>query len=377
MMKALLRAGTCLLTFLIAMEICARVEDRVVYNAPILERYNADRLRCREDGVPCNVPNVRYEKWSNNNLGFRGPDVALEKSAGLTRVVCLGASESYGLYESEGNEWPAQMRRMVAGRNIEVINASVVGLGLTDYEKYLTKHVLPLKPDLLIVSVNPFFYVVSQEKIRQNRNQPRTNGGVKKPAGFLFMEQVRVLPKLKQAVKEAATRYLSGFLQSYQLMKLQKEIQHMEQAKLNGARPRDIVPAIYTQDFSKELDRLIRFAKSHSMKIVLMTYPSLIGPNNLTQYPEIFLDNRRFFIEYSHLGMIDTLEKINAAVRSSALEHSLPLIDMSAILPKSVEYFGDNVHYTDRGARTVAEGVAKVIGMPANSASAAPREGGL
>ncbi|HBG07880.1 MAG: hypothetical protein A2075_18915 [Geobacteraceae bacterium GWC2_58_44] len=365
--KVMARILACILIFMATLEICARIDDTIVYEAPLFGRYDASSLRILEGDIPRNIPNSRFEKWRNNNLGFRGADFELRKPIGKTRVVCLGASETYGLYESSGKEWPAQMQELVPGNAFQVINASVVGLNLTKYDQYVRKHVLPLKPDVLVVSVNPFFYAVTQERAAKSNTSKAKH--VTKKDDILSTDQIRVLPKLKQVVKQAAARTFPDALKRYQLVKMQEEIKHLETTRLKGKKPRDSVPEIYVEHFRAELEKFIEFAESHGVKVILLTYPSLISWRNLNQYPEIFLDSRRFSIEYSLTGMIDIQDRFNAIIRSSALSHRIGIVDMSAIVPKSTEFFGDNVHYTDRGARTIADHVAQEIVGNASSSS--------
>jgi len=358
--KAIARICAYLLVFILTVETCARIEDRVTYGAPFFGRYDADLLRSSENGIPCNVPNARYEKWSNNSLGFRGAEVSLGKPVGMTRVVCLGSSETYGLYESNGKEWPAQMQEILPGKEFQVINSSVVGLSISNYDGYVRKHVLPLKPDIVAMCINPLFYAVSQHRATR-RIRPLIPHPTGKVSTFSLASQSRVLPKLRQTVKQAAATYFPDILKKYQVNILQSEIKDLEQTRLKGEKPKDSVPERFVEDFRTELESFIKLAESEGITLILITYPSLISSQNMSQLPEISLDIRRYCIEYSLTGMVDVFDRFNSVIRSSAEKHHISLVDMSAIVPKSTEYFGDCVHYTDRGARTIAEHVAQEI----------------
>ena len=62
--------------FVITIELSSRIDDWIQYDAPLFGTYNEDRLRTEDDeAITCNVPNISYEKWSNNSLGFRGPEL--------------------------------------------------------------------------------------------------------------------------------------------------------------------------------------------------------------------------------------------------------------------------------------------------------------
>jgi lysophospholipase L1-like esterase len=89
-----------------------------------------------------------------NNIGLRGEDVQLEKSAGITRIVALGDSVTEGFYVDNHDTYPAQLQEILKdrGHNVEVINVSQ-GYSSIDKEKeMLERYALPLKPDLVILT---------------------------------------------------------------------------------------------------------------------------------------------------------------------------------------------------------------------------------
>ena len=59
--------------------------------------------------------------------------------------------------------------------------------------------------------------------------------------------------------------------------------------------------------------------------------------------------------------MVDSINKINAVIKDIAIERRTMFFDSASFLPKSTDYFGDNVHYTDKGAKRIAEGIAEQL----------------
>src|SRR6266545_3566616 len=137
--RVIIRAAGHLLVAGLLLEVAARVDDRVTWGAPLLGPYRPEVLtEVDSGGIPRNVPGARFEK-----------------SPGTRRVFCLGQSESFGLYEPDGAEWPARLGTLLAPRGgLEVVNASVVGLGRRSRSAYLDRYVLPLQPDVVILFVN-------------------------------------------------------------------------------------------------------------------------------------------------------------------------------------------------------------------------------
>ena len=81
----------------------------------------------------------------------------------------------------------------------------MVGLNLSSFNAYLDKHVFPLDPDIVVLTVNPLFYVTSQHRIAQQRPKPATDSAQKsRPTPHSLRESLvdnlRVFPKFKLLV---------------------------------------------------------------------------------------------------------------------------------------------------------------------------------
>ena len=91
----------CLLTImamLVLSEFAAREADKITYSAPFWGDYSLDTLFTVDELGKRGRPNASYEKWRLNEAGYRGP--ALRSNT--YRIVCLGSSETFGLYEKDG-----------------------------------------------------------------------------------------------------------------------------------------------------------------------------------------------------------------------------------------------------------------------------------
>ena len=342
--------------FAFSMELCARIDDNIKYQAPLIGVYSPDILRERDhDGVKHNVPNIRFEKWQINEFGFRGQAFPVEKPEGVKRIVCMGTSESFGLYEDAGKEWPSQLAEMLSGKEgYQVINASVVGLSLPQFAPYIEKYVLRFQPDIVILYLNPYFSaqesLVEKASVAQRVPEPppRWKPKGRPTQGFSIMP--RLAAKMKVAVKGALPPSL---VRRYQLWKLSGEIKTLEDKELKGKKPADNMPEGVLESFKKDLIRLVTFLKDRRIQVVLSSYPVLISYDNLEKYQEIFLDNRRFSIRLSLKGMIEIPSQCNAQIESVAREFGIAFVDNAGRIPRTTEFFGDNVHYTNKGAQQV------------------------
>jgi lysophospholipase L1-like esterase len=341
-----------LLLFGLCLEIAARVDDRITFGAPLWSPYNSDMLRETDaEGIPRNRPGARFEKWKINSLGFRGDDVTQGKPPGRRRIVCLGQSESFGLFERQGGEWPARLARLLRSTHpdVEVINASVVGTGRNSRQAYFEKYVFPLEPDVVILYMN----VLADARTRERALTPNTAS----PAAQTF-PQSRLLPKLKPRLLAMIPETAANTGRTW---RLDRRIRQLEQDTLHGRPPRDALPDENIVSFERYVRRLVHFLRAKDVTPILATYPTLVNETNAARYHIQIARERTYYIEFSEQGLFATARTLNGVLRRVASDLSVPLVDADSSMPKTTEFFGDQVHYTDAGAEFVAERVLEVL----------------
>ncbi|HPM77791.1 MAG TPA: GDSL-type esterase/lipase family protein [bacterium] len=85
---------------------------------------------------------------------LRGPDFAVPKPAGVRRIVCLGASPTFGWGVAEDKTYPAVLGTLLRerGLNVETINGGVPGYTTWQGKHFLARDVLGWQPDLVTVA---------------------------------------------------------------------------------------------------------------------------------------------------------------------------------------------------------------------------------
>jgi lysophospholipase L1-like esterase len=66
-------------------------------------------------------------------------------------------------------------------------------------------------------------------------------------------------------------------------------------------------------------------------------------------------------IDYREDAMSEALESLNDVTRQISKEYAVPLYDLVKLMPKSSEFFYDDVHFNVKGSRTAANELAKYI----------------
>jgi lysophospholipase L1-like esterase len=351
-----------IIIFGLILEVSSRIDDKLTYNAPFFGKYNY-RLLVEDDkeGIRHNIPNARYEKWKINSLGFRGECIELEKREGQIRIICLGASETFGLFEDEGKEWPSQLAKLLKNNfpNVEIINASVVGLKPQKTEDYVRKYVLRVKPDVVIVYQGFFGYAAG---VNTDDGEKNVRSGAKENVAKRILEEIRsnlrVLPKIKEVVKKSLPKWL---LDKIKMWRLEKQVGEIEKIHLRDKKPIDRVPEGNILKFEEDLIDLITYFKENNIIPIISTYPTLVTELNKSNYKQISLDHRRFFIELSEDGLVDASIKFNKAIERVAKDQNLLFIDNNKLIEKTDDYFGDYVHYTNKGAEIIAKNFCRLV----------------
>lgn len=118
----------------------------------------ADELLLWRMPPGANVPNTQNEVL--NNLGFRGPNVQIEKPAGTKRIVCIGGSTTFGSGVAKNVIYTTLLSRWFTAHNEtawEVINLALPGSS-SFQALQLYKHIgATLKPDIVILYTGTWY----------------------------------------------------------------------------------------------------------------------------------------------------------------------------------------------------------------------------
>lgn len=102
-------------------------------------------------------------------LGLRlTKPIAPEKAPGVSRILCVGDSTTFGLYINDEESYPFQLQQrleQLQPDRYEVLNAGVGGLSIDDERYYLERVGLRLNPDVVIL-------MFCANDLRELREQP-------------------------------------------------------------------------------------------------------------------------------------------------------------------------------------------------------------
>lgn len=342
MLKPVLKLLGFGLLFLVLIELIARAEDSIRYNAPFFGHYHLEGIRgVDERGTMRCQANTRYKHFQLGEHGFRlTPHV---EDAPRT-LVWLGASEAFGLYETPGEDIANQLERGFAadGFDMDVVNASCFGLNVTRLQRIVEEPVTGMQPDLIALYPTPHFYL---DMIEVAPDVPRATADAE--AGGRFVS--RVVTKSRDVIK--------AFLP----MALQDRIRNMQASRALGSTSEDELwltpPADRLALFEGHMRELLRAAKETGARVALLTHANAFH-KQATLNESLLQSWQKFYPRATDRVLIDFDAQANDVLRTLAREFDVALIDVAETVAGDPTDFADFSHFTDSGAAKVAAELA-------------------
>jgi lysophospholipase L1-like esterase len=329
-----------LVVLLVSAEVVSRFDDWLFFGTSVFANVNRDDdLDVHDEHGIHGRPGGHFRKWRLNNFGFRAPKMSEQPKPGVTRVLILGASETFGLYEADGNEYPAQLARLLdreTGGTVEVVNVAMAGLSVRSMVPYWHKWLARLKADVVVIYPSPLFYL-----------------DVQPPTPPAETPTVKVRPWFRSRFGDR----IYDTLRRFTLLRwLRQEI---------FARPRDDtfreVPADRLEQFTGDLKTLVETIQANGTKVVLLTHAIKVPS---PPRPEDIGTLKAFQIIYPRSTpeiLVAFEDAASNAERNLAQREKIPLIDAAAEFSGQEKLFADLVHFNDDGAKAFAGYLAQEL----------------
>lgn len=286
-----------------------------------------------------------------NNLGFRGEDISLEKPEGVYRVVAIGGSTTFAVYQVWSDAYPVflqqELRDRLGNDKIEVINAGLTGSTTAESLHRLFYQILPINPDMVVIyhGYNDLFPRIFNNYQEDYFHWRRSN--THNPPGLTRFEIYRIALKVLNPV---------AFADNYDLANMVWKVENLP----NSDDER--LANFFASDagaFERNLDYMISSLQARGIQPVLATFairPDILHWND---YLPAF-------------AWEEGIRQNNEAIKRVAGEHSVPLIpfaEEAADLPKVNLWRGmrqgccytDSIHFSPEGNKIKAAIFADTI----------------
>jgi hypothetical protein len=331
----------CCVLFFSMWEICARVDDYVKDGAPLFGNYGMSTMLTHDEFGVIGRPYGHYAKWKLNALGFRGPDI----HADTLKVICIGSSETFGMGETAGMEYPRQLERVLNARepdlHVEVVNVAFAGESLGAVSHRIDKIVDKISPRMAVLY--PSFYAYINEA---TIGQPDPVDWVAEPKGFESRIEGKLLSSMDRVPQWAGNlRYRWHIWRN-----------------VRNAKVMDTIPESHVDQFRSDLRGVLDGLQQRHVCSALVTHATFFGQTVDPNEREMLTAWRRFEPTLADDGYLDAERRLNAVIRQEARARHLPLVEVSNVL-SGPENFTDWAHFTNHGSSRMANFIAdKLVG---------------
>jgi lysophospholipase L1-like esterase len=300
----------------------------------------------------------REVTFSVNNMGLRGDELVTPKPVDEFRVFVIGGSTTECLYISNEKAFTRVIQDSLAAllpsSTIRVYGAGKSGDKTYDHIAMFAHRLAHLQPDLVVVF-------------------PGINDLLASAHGrdYLFMSRAdNAAWRMPQLLRLAATELQVGRL-VFGALKPTSYREAVEELAMTSTIRRSVrireqlplaagPPPVQLDPYRDNLRSIAGLAEAHGAPVVFLTqattWASTIDPRAKEWHwmsigPDVRFDEAR---------MEAAMNAYNAVTRSMA-GTGAHVLDLAALMPKSLEFFYDDVHFNNRGAAMAGGVVARFL----------------
>jgi lysophospholipase L1-like esterase len=353
--RLLTRSLAVATAMLVGVEGGTRLDDWVRFGTPLTARPigMADLLIRDSLGVH-GRPSVHFRKWRMNGLGMRGEEPRHGESVGAARVLVAGASETFGLLESPGAEWPAQLQRELSARcgpeRPDVLNAAFAGMSLPTITQDLARRGAQLAPQWFVYYPTPAQFLEIERPVAAERDTVTPRGNELPVFDWRFISRFR--DQLRDALPVV----------------VRQRYYEREIAMARAGQPDDWLfhapPVERLAAFEADLRTLVGVAHGAGAKVVLVQHATYVDgpPPKGPRDADFRVVWNRFYPRATIDALIATEAAAAEIVRRIAADSGARVVDVRSSLHRDRDrLFSDQSHLSDAGAAVVAQGVASIL----------------
>ncbi|MBU4231173.1 MAG: SGNH/GDSL hydrolase family protein [Proteobacteria bacterium] len=263
-------------------------------------------------------------------------------------IVFLGGSTTECRYVAEDHRFPylaGVLLEQQTGIKINSYNAARSGNHSLHSLDILLNKVFPIKPDIVVMlhNMNDLVVLLYESSYWNPKSSKPIIFDINKEidANFYKIIRDRYIPNLA-----AAMHNFDKSLRS--LMKSGKK-NNDEFAKMRG-KHLTVDKSAMVDQFEMNLQSFIYLCKARNFIPVLMTMPS-----RFKEKPDQIILDTFNNVTLDYFQFRELFDLFNKSILKKAHENNIMVIDLAKEIPQENEFMCDIVHYTDTGARKIAD----------------------
>ncbi|HET8550696.1 MAG TPA: SGNH/GDSL hydrolase family protein [Bryobacteraceae bacterium] len=315
-------------------------------------------LRIQLVGNSLAIPGKRVDTvFTTNELGMRGPSLQDNREAAFI-ILAIGGSTTECFALDDATAWPAVLGNLLSrgGRPVKVENTGVSGHTSSDHLYMLRTNPLVADADLItfMVGANDLGAALAFEGRPVNAELQR-----RADEGF------GVFPLYSRSAIYKLAQFLTGTRSElrYDIEKFYEDMRRKRRQSRIIPLP-DLRAAV--QEYGERIRRLAEECRGLRKRCLLITQP-MLWRNDLSrqEIDALWLGYVGPFenpIGYISPGELETaMSEFNRRLLEVARAEQVEAFDLAARVPGNLTVYYDDAHYTNEGARIVAESIAEYL----------------
>ena len=272
------------------------------------------------------------------------------------KILFLGGSTTETMYVPEKQRFPSIIERTLReklGKNVDVLNSGVSGNNSMHSLLILLSKGIPLKPTYAVLMHNYNDFAVLY-KTESYWIAPSGRSLITDHNSHSESVSMSISYRFFKAMKDFFVPNLYSYLGPRLLdIKPRDEFQGFRKKEFQ-----DLNLEEYKNQFTSSLVSFIELSRIWNIQPILMTQANRINLQDVL-FQKWFLENVREGITSTEF--IELYQLSNQIIREIAKTHSVPLVDLDSLVPKTNEFIYDTVHFNEAGSKLVADFVSKEI----------------
>jgi lysophospholipase L1-like esterase len=298
--------------------------------------------------------------------GFRGDDVALVKPPKTFRIFTIGGSTTLGVTNSYADSYPFMLQSLLREKypdvTIEVFNAGCPWYTSAHALVSYTVEVRQYQPDLVIYfeAINDIVRSFSPPWLAKGEFKPDYSHYLGPYARMLGPNAGFVDPASSSLTWNILSNWMHGSPDPF-------DIRNPDNVAKVAARLQAVDRPAFKSlpSFRQYSDAIIHYVQADGHAIMTASQASIYRPDLSPEDKRLLWFAPLLCADHgtcpSLAAMTQAMEIYNAAARDIASDNHVPFIDFAAAVPKTTEYFGDDVHLKKKGNAVLAQKAAEAI----------------
>lgn len=289
--------------------------------------------------------------FSTNNLGFRGDSLSIPRAPGEVRVFVVGGSTTECVFlddrEALTRRLQDRLRAAHPGVDVRVYGAGKSGDRSWDHVAMVSQRLAHLQPDVIVVfaGINDVFAAANgRDYLMRDTARPPTLRRLLAQGATEFQ-----LPRLAY---RAFNRFDPGGID------IRSEYRRLS-ARARALPLADRPPREDVRPYEENLRTLAAVARAQGARMVFMTQATTWNARDPRPSEWHWMVGTR--VRYREADLDAAMERYNQAMRRAGAASGAPVFDLARSIPKSAEFFYDDVHFNVAGADTAAAMLARFI----------------